>query len=111
VLPIQVDPNDSHFLEWFCQSAKPEPLWLDRATLVNDGGVVLGQCLKGWVSRDGCVFNPRSRTIEIPGVDHDALVQVATSLCRQLSISCLLFEDYSPRTWEFYLVRLTKADA
>ncbi len=43
-------------------------------------------------------------------MNHDALVQVATSLCRKLSIPCLLFEDYSPKTREFYLVRLMTAD-
>jgi hypothetical protein len=37
---------------------------------------------------------------------HNALSQAATTLCRRLSIPRLLFRDFSPKTREFYLVRL-----
>ncbi len=58
--------------------------------------------------KDGYFFDKRSRTIEMRQVNHDALVSAATSLYRRLSIPCLLFRDLSPKTPEFYLVRLVE---
>jgi hypothetical protein len=109
VLPVHVDPDDTYFDEWFCQSANQEPIWLDRK-IIRDDGAVFGRWFRGSLQKNGCVFDLRSRTIEIAGVSHDALVQATTSLCRELSIYCLLFEDYSPRTREFYVVRLLAPD-
>jgi len=60
------------------------------------------------VSRDGSLFDKRPRTIEIRHVNRDALVSAATSLCRRLSIPCLVFRDLSPKTLEFYLFRLVE---
>ncbi len=63
---------------------------------------------EGWFSRDGSLLDRRSRTIEIRKVEHDTLVSAETSLCRRLSIPCLLFRDLSPKTPEFYLVGLVE---
>jgi len=63
---------------------------------------------EGWVPKNGYFFDRRSRTIEIRKVNHDALVSAATSLCRRLSIPCLLFRDLSPKMPEFYLVGLVE---
>jgi hypothetical protein len=113
VLPVNVDPDDSYFLEWFCQSAEQKPIPLDRSLVARAIGTsefTIVRWFKGWVPKDGCLFDQRSCTIEIRKVDHDTLVDAVTSLCRELAIPCLLFEDFSPKTCEFYLVRLLESD-
>ncbi|HUA36265.1 MAG TPA: hypothetical protein VMA09_21840 [Candidatus Binataceae bacterium] len=113
VLPVNVDPCDEIFMEWFCQSTEQKPVNLNVnsvAAAIGTGEFVLGRWFSGRITKNGCVFDQHSRTIEVRKLNHDAMVQAATSLCRRLSIPCLLFKDYSPKTREFYLVRLLEPD-
>ena len=89
---------------------------LDEATIANaveTQDFALKRWFEGWVSGDGSLLDRRSR------IDRDTqaryarwsmltLVSAETSLCRRLSIPCLLFRDLSPKMPEFYLVGLVE---
>jgi len=110
VLPVNVDPSDQTFVEWFCQTGDQAPMLVDVSTIEHAAGTenfVPGRWFRGQISKHGCFFDQRSRTIELPGLEHDALVLAASSLCRSLSIRCL-FQDYSAKTREFYIVRVVE---
>lgn len=59
-------------------------------------GFTLGKNFRGaYKSKNGLTFNEKSFTIDIAGIDSDALVLIASEICREFKQEAVMVRDFN----------------
>jgi len=68
-------------------------------------GYTVGKNFKGsYIGKNGLSFNEKSFTIDIAGVDSDALVLMATEICREFKQETVMVRDFNKNKSKVYFV-------
>lgn len=68
-------------------------------------GYTVGKNFRGsYTSKNGMVFNEKSYTIDIAGIDSDALKLIASEICREFKQETVMVRDFNDGATKVYFV-------
>jgi len=68
-------------------------------------GYTIGKNFKGsYTGKNGIAFNEKSFTIDIAGVDSDALILIASEICREFKQETVMVRDFNKNATKVYFV-------
>ena len=68
-------------------------------------GYTIGKNFKGsYTGKNGIPFNEKSFTIDIAGVDSDALILIASEICREFKQETVMVRDFNKNATKVYFV-------